>query len=181
MKSKCIASAMRCWSNSVTRLIECTNLWSVKSSLLLYVSVDLHIDILQDWLDIDRVPPKAALAVIQPAKVLVWHPVSTLVNNSRNKDPQCNKPITLKYVHSCVYVLQVFRFLWWFLQVVMSGGVVHVVRVCPEVSSCPVALLNSCNDVFWNSCCCCFCSVLLHLLLLPRSSVCTIHSDDLAL
>lgn len=49
-----------------------------------------------DWLDVDRIPPKAALSVIQPATVLTWHPVATLVNNSRNKDPQCNKPITLK-------------------------------------------------------------------------------------
>lgn len=48
-----------------------------------------------DWLDVARVPPKAALAVIQPAQALTWHPVATLVNNSRNKDPQCNKPITL--------------------------------------------------------------------------------------
>jgi Uncharacterized conserved protein len=60
---------------------------------------DLYFGISQDWLDVDRVPPKAALSVIQPTKVLTWHPVATLVNNSRNKDPQCNNPITLKYVH----------------------------------------------------------------------------------
>jgi len=60
---------------------------------------DLYFGLPQDWLDVDRVPPKAALAVIQPAQALTWHPVATLVNNSRNKDPQCNKPITLKYVH----------------------------------------------------------------------------------
>jgi putative SOS response-associated peptidase YedK len=67
--------------------------------------VDLHFGIPQDWLDVDRIPPKAALSVIQPATVLTWHPVATLVNNSRNKDPQCNKPITLKYVHSYFSVL----------------------------------------------------------------------------
>ncbi|KDR12790.1 hypothetical protein L798_13367 [Zootermopsis nevadensis] len=51
-----------------------------------------------DWLDIERVPSEAALAVIQPTKLLPWHEVATLVNNCCNKDPQCNKPIKLEYV-----------------------------------------------------------------------------------
>ncbi|PNF39146.1 hypothetical protein B7P43_G01328 [Cryptotermes secundus] len=51
---------------------------------------------IQDWLDIERVSSRAALAMIRPMKLLTWHPVSTLVNNSRNKEPQCNKPITLE-------------------------------------------------------------------------------------
>jgi hypothetical protein len=76
---------------------------------------DLHFGVSQDWLDVERVPPKAALEVIQPAKVLTWHPVDTLVNNSRNKDPQCNKPITLKYVYLYSTVLYAFRFSLWFL------------------------------------------------------------------
>jgi len=108
---------------------------------------DLFFGLPQDWLDVDRVPPKAALAVIQPAQVLTWHPVATLVNNSRNKDPQCNKPITLKYVHLCL----AFRFSLWFFffyKEFMSWGFLHhVVKVFPEGSSCPVALLHSCNGV----------------------------------
>jgi hypothetical protein len=56
----------------------------------------------QDWLDIKQVSSRAALAMIRPIKLLTWHPVSTLVNNSRNKEPQCNKPVTLEYVHTAV-------------------------------------------------------------------------------
>ncbi|GLG99161.1 Embryonic stem cell-specific 5-hydroxymethylcytosine-binding protein [Gryllus bimaculatus] len=48
-----------------------------------------------DWLDAGNVPSKKALDLITPPKTLSWHPVSTLVNNSRNKDEECNKRISL--------------------------------------------------------------------------------------
>lgn len=47
----------------------------------------------QNWLDFKRVTDKEALATLKPAQSLVWHQVSKLVNNSRNKSDQCNKPI----------------------------------------------------------------------------------------
>ena len=52
------------------------------------------------WLDIDGITGEEASSMLhpvkKPAKPLKWHPVATLVNNSRNKDPSCNKPIVLK-------------------------------------------------------------------------------------
>lgn len=45
-----------------------------------------------DWLDFKRVTDtKQLMALLQPAKLLTWHPVSSLVNNSRNKSSDCNK------------------------------------------------------------------------------------------
>ncbi|KAL1130723.1 hypothetical protein AAG570_011964 [Ranatra chinensis] len=51
---------------------------------------------IQGWLDYERVSPGEAVSLLEPVKVLSWYPVSTLVNNSRNKDPTCIKPIQLK-------------------------------------------------------------------------------------
>ncbi|XP_046395802.1 abasic site processing protein HMCES isoform X2 [Ischnura elegans] len=45
-----------------------------------------------NWLNFGNLPAKAALELLQPTKQLIWHPVDTLVNNSRNKDPRCNNP-----------------------------------------------------------------------------------------
>lgn len=47
----------------------------------------------QAWLDIDNVKPDMALGYLKPIKLLSWHPVSTAVNNSRNKSTDCNKKI----------------------------------------------------------------------------------------
>lgn len=46
-----------------------------------------------DWLDYKRVPEKEALELLTPVKMLKWHQVSKVVNNSRNKSEQCNKPL----------------------------------------------------------------------------------------
>lgn len=51
--------------------------------------------IFQDWLDFKRVTDEQALATLKPATQLQWHRVSNIVNNSRNKSDQCNKPIEL--------------------------------------------------------------------------------------
>ncbi|XP_030374739.1 abasic site processing protein HMCES [Scaptodrosophila lebanonensis] len=48
-----------------------------------------------DWLDFKRVSDKQALATLRPATALQWHRVTKLVNNSRNKSSECNKPIEL--------------------------------------------------------------------------------------
>ncbi|KAL0819047.1 hypothetical protein ABMA28_008326 [Loxostege sticticalis] len=45
---------------------------------------------IEAWLDIDNVPPEMALTILKPVKILSWHPVSTLVNNSKNKSDECN-------------------------------------------------------------------------------------------
>ncbi|KAG8239149.1 hypothetical protein J437_LFUL018768 [Ladona fulva] len=47
-----------------------------------------------NWLDFGKVTLKSALNLLQPVKCLSWYLVDTLVNNSRNKDPLCNKPLT---------------------------------------------------------------------------------------
>ncbi|XP_023932919.1 embryonic stem cell-specific 5-hydroxymethylcytosine-binding protein-like [Lingula anatina] len=47
----------------------------------------------KQWLDFGEVPLKEAVSVIHPASCLQYHPVSTLVNNSRNNSPECVKAI----------------------------------------------------------------------------------------
>lgn len=47
------------------------------------------------WLDFKHVTDKQALAALTPAKNLCWHRVSNVVNNSRNKSTDCNKPIEM--------------------------------------------------------------------------------------
>lgn len=47
------------------------------------------------WLDFGEVPWQKALNLVKPKDCLEWHPVSTVVNNSRNKSPDCIKPIDL--------------------------------------------------------------------------------------
>ncbi|XP_035894368.1 abasic site processing protein HMCES [Anopheles stephensi] len=46
-----------------------------------------------DWLDFKRVPANRALNLLQPCQSLKWYRVSNIVNNSRNKSDQCNKPL----------------------------------------------------------------------------------------
>uniref|UniRef100_A0A182P0C2 Abasic site processing protein HMCES n=1 Tax=Anopheles epiroticus TaxID=199890 RepID=A0A182P0C2_9DIPT len=46
-----------------------------------------------DWLDFKRVPANRALNLLQPSKAMKWYRVSNIVNNSRNKSDQCNKPL----------------------------------------------------------------------------------------
>ncbi|XP_013186299.2 abasic site processing protein HMCES isoform X1 [Amyelois transitella] len=48
---------------------------------------------IEAWLDVDHVPPDMALSYLKPVKLLSWHPVATLVNNSRNKSTECNKRV----------------------------------------------------------------------------------------
>ncbi|XP_041982588.1 abasic site processing protein HMCES [Aricia agestis] len=48
------------------------------------------------WLDIENVHADAALACLKPVQALVWHPVSTLVNNAKNKEDICNKRVETK-------------------------------------------------------------------------------------
>ncbi|XP_026761294.2 abasic site processing protein HMCES isoform X2 [Galleria mellonella] len=49
----------------------------------------------QAWLDINNVEADMALSYLKPITLLSWHPVSTLVNNSRNKSENCNKKILI--------------------------------------------------------------------------------------
>ncbi|XP_035213172.1 abasic site processing protein HMCES-like isoform X5 [Stegodyphus dumicola] len=44
------------------------------------------------WLDSSRVPTKKALTLLKPVENLQMHPVSTVVNNSRNNSVECIKP-----------------------------------------------------------------------------------------
>ncbi|XP_066473843.1 abasic site processing protein HMCES [Tiliqua scincoides] len=47
------------------------------------------------WLDFAEVPMPEALGLIHPTENLAFHPVSTIVNNSRNNTPECLVPIEL--------------------------------------------------------------------------------------
>ncbi|KAK2914726.1 abasic site processing protein HMCES [Channa argus] len=47
------------------------------------------------WLDYGEVKSLDALKLLQSKNILAFHPVSSLVNNSRNNSPQCIQPIDL--------------------------------------------------------------------------------------
>lgn len=48
------------------------------------------------WLDFGEVKSVDALELLQSKNTLTFHPVSSLVNNSRNNSPECLQPIDLK-------------------------------------------------------------------------------------
>ncbi|KAL0276187.1 UNVERIFIED_CONTAM: hypothetical protein PYX00_003804 [Menopon gallinae] len=54
-------------------------------------------ELVSSWLDFGHINGSNALELLKGVKLLTWHKVSTLVNNSRNKDVTCNKPLTEKY------------------------------------------------------------------------------------
>ncbi|XP_066266269.1 abasic site processing protein HMCES-like [Branchiostoma lanceolatum] len=49
----------------------------------------------RDWLEHGRVPLNKAVELIQPQECLTFHPVSTVVNNSRNKSAECVAPVVI--------------------------------------------------------------------------------------
>ncbi|KAL8212557.1 UNVERIFIED_CONTAM: hypothetical protein K2H54_050669 [Gekko kuhli] len=49
------------------------------------------------WLDFAEIPTQEALKCIHPIENLAFHPVSTVVNNSRNNTPECIVPIQLDF------------------------------------------------------------------------------------
>ncbi|CAH4034734.1 abasic site processing protein HMCES [Pieris brassicae] len=50
-------------------------------------------DQINAWLDIDNVNADMALEYLKSMNILEWHPVSNMVNNSKNKSADCNKII----------------------------------------------------------------------------------------
>lgn len=52
-------------------------------------------DDVRDWLDYTRVPAEQALAKLKASSILTFHPVSTDVNNAKNKGNHLTKPIDL--------------------------------------------------------------------------------------
>ncbi|NXO82813.1 HMCES protein, partial [Sitta europaea] len=50
---------------------------------------------IRKWLDFAEVPAQEAVKLIQPTENIVFHPVSTFVNNIRNNTPECVAPIEL--------------------------------------------------------------------------------------
>ncbi|NWV97232.1 HMCES protein, partial [Machaerirhynchus nigripectus] len=50
---------------------------------------------IRKWLDFAEVPTQEAVKLIQPTENVVFHPVSTFVNNIRNNTPECVAPIEL--------------------------------------------------------------------------------------
>lgn len=51
---------------------------------------------MRKWLDFGEVKFRDALELLQTKNTLTFHPVSSLVNNSRNNSPECLQPIALK-------------------------------------------------------------------------------------
>ncbi|KAM9410350.1 abasic site processing protein HMCES [Pholidichthys leucotaenia] len=47
------------------------------------------------WLDFGEVKPLDAVKLLQSKNTLTFHPVSSLVNNSRNNSPECLQPVDL--------------------------------------------------------------------------------------
>ncbi|NWS74707.1 HMCES protein, partial [Crotophaga sulcirostris] len=47
------------------------------------------------WLDFAEVPTQEAVKLIQPTENIIFHPVSTFVNSTRNDTPECVAPIEL--------------------------------------------------------------------------------------
>ncbi|NXL93110.1 HMCES protein, partial [Alectura lathami] len=50
---------------------------------------------IRKWLDFAEVPTQEAVKLIRPTENIVFHPVSTFVNNMRNNTPECVAPIEL--------------------------------------------------------------------------------------
>lgn len=57
-------------------------------------------DEVRRWLDFGEVKSLEAMKLLQPKSSLTFHPVSSLVNNSRNNSPECLQPVdpTIKKV-----------------------------------------------------------------------------------
>ncbi|KAM4650348.1 abasic site processing protein HMCES [Discoglossus pictus] len=50
---------------------------------------------IRKWLDFGDVPTQEALKLIHPIEKITYHPVSSVVNNSRNNTPECIAPVIL--------------------------------------------------------------------------------------
>ncbi|KAM9813644.1 abasic site processing protein HMCES [Neosynchiropus ocellatus] len=50
---------------------------------------------IRQWLDFGEVKSLEALKLLQPKDILTFHPVSSLVNNSRNNSPECLQAVDL--------------------------------------------------------------------------------------
>lgn len=59
------------------------------------------------WLDFGQVKPLDAVKLLQSKNILNFHPVSSIVNNSRNNSPECLQPVDLnsKKVHDLMWHL----------------------------------------------------------------------------
>lgn len=45
------------------------------------------------WLDFGEVKSTEALQLLRPKDILTFHPVSSVVNNTRNNVPECLQPV----------------------------------------------------------------------------------------
>jgi hypothetical protein len=52
-------------------------------------------DAVSQWLDCGTYNAEKALLMLRPVENLTWHPVSSVVNNSRNKSEECVKQVDL--------------------------------------------------------------------------------------
>lgn len=59
------------------------------------------------WLDFGEVKSLDALKLLQSKDILTFHPVSSIVNNSRNNSPECLQPMDLGSK-------KVSHFMWYF-------------------------------------------------------------------
>uniref|UniRef100_A0A667YIB9 Abasic site processing protein HMCES n=1 Tax=Myripristis murdjan TaxID=586833 RepID=A0A667YIB9_9TELE len=50
----------------------------------------------RSWLDFGEVKSSQAMKLLQPKNILTFHPVSSLVNSTRNNSPECLQPLDLQ-------------------------------------------------------------------------------------
>lgn len=71
-------------------------------------------DEVRRWLDFGEVKSLEAMKLLQPKSSLTFHPVSSLVNNSRNNSPECLQPVdpTVKKVKHLVIFKSIFTLVY---------------------------------------------------------------------
>lgn len=84
---------------SCTWWISCVSLCGLKisaSSPMFRMPAILDGDeAIRKWLDFAEISTQEALRLIHSTENIAFHPVSTIVNNSRNNTPECLAPIQL--------------------------------------------------------------------------------------
>ncbi|XP_047390741.1 abasic site processing protein HMCES isoform X2 [Sciurus carolinensis] len=80
------------YSYSIITVDSCSSLTSIHPRMPAILDGE---EAVSKWLDFGEVPAQEALKLIQPTENITFHPVSSVVNNSRNNTPECLTPLSL--------------------------------------------------------------------------------------
>ncbi|XP_023811040.1 embryonic stem cell-specific 5-hydroxymethylcytosine-binding protein [Oryzias latipes] len=80
------------YSYSVITVSACPNLQSIHNRMPAVLDGEEEV---RRWLDFGEVKSSDALSLLQSKNILTFHPVSSVVNNSRNNYPECLQPLDL--------------------------------------------------------------------------------------